>query len=324
MTGPVIIDVSGVVCRAFFAEQSLAEREGRPFLPMHQLVNMVASLGKQFQLAPGAPAAAVLDPRGRTWRHDPMRGGSWDYKSKRKPKPELLSLLLNETPALFRAFGWPTLCRDGYEADDVICSLAHQTRGAIVVSVDKDFMQFMGARTGLPYGALPDLENGCRIWSPMKDPEGAPPGTRGDWLDWNDLWKKFAVDPRTTPATKIVEIQALMGDTVDCIPGVRGLGTKAAKLLIAEYGTAEATIAAAKNGPLPKHVPQYRANRQRLLEQADNVRLSWRLARLLPDLDVTAGVMGHYDDAAVQQLLSRWEPVAPAERQQNSQLAAAW
>lgn len=325
--GSVIIDVSGVVCRAFFAEQSLAEREQRDFLPMHQLVNMLASLTKRFRLEPGAPAAAVLDPRGRTWRQDPTRGGSWEYKAHRKPKPARLSALLVDAPAVFAAFGWPTLCEDLYEADDVICSLAHRTTGAMVVSVDKDFMQFMGARAGLEYGALPDLERGCRIWNPMKQPGGAPPDVRGDWLDWNDLWEKFAVDPRTTPAVRIIELQALMGDTVDGIPGARGVGPKAAKQLIEEYETAEAALQAAEAGPLPTWMSQHRANRKRLLESAADVRMSWRLARLVPDLDVRPGRMRAQDDDAIGVLLSKWEQMsreeAPATIEQP-QGGAAW
>lgn len=324
MTHPILIDVSAVVVRGYFADAKLASDAGRAHMPMAQLTNMVESLTRTFRLEPGQPAAAALDPRGPTWRHDPARGGSWDYKAKRKPKPPGLGRLLRDAPALFEAFGWPTIAADGYEADDVLCSLAHRSTGAVIVSPDKDMHQILGARQGLPWGSMPDLsERGCRVWNPLKIQPDAPAHVRGGWVEWMDAWDKWGVDIRKEPTTKILELQALQGDTVDGITGCPGIGPKVAALLIEEYGTAEGAIAAAQAGAIAAHIPQRAANAKRLVEHAEAVRTSWRLARLVPDLDVTPGRFGTRDDAAIGRLLDAWEGWSEASEDNETPAATA-
>lgn len=309
MRGPIIVDVSGVVCRAYFAEESLSQREGRPFEPLAQLVSMVGSMTRLFDMELSTPAAAVLDPSGRTWRHDPSTGGSWDYKAKRNKKPPALSRLLGVAGRVFQAFGWPVVAALGFEADDVICTLAHKTSCSVIYTVDKDLLQCLGAREGLPYGSVPDLKDGARLWNPSKvDPDAAPgtPGSKGGWMGWEEVWSKFGVDVRREPATQIVELQALQGDAVDGIPGAKGIGAKVAKLLIAEFGTAEKAIQAAIEGPLPKHIPQHVATRRRLIEHVGDVRMSHRLARLVPNVPgVHCGFMGRRNDAELGRLMDR-------------------
>ena len=287
-SGPVLIDVSHVIYRAYYGSPEPHDQHA-----VVQLLPMVRHLREQLRPTHGA---AVFDPSGQTWRHRVC----WDYKAHRPPKPDGLRVFARLVPSVFEAYGWPILCVDGYEADDVLASLVHRHHDAVVVTSDKDLMQLWG-------------RNGCRIWDPKKVLPHAPDDTwRGDWVTWQDVHKRFGVDPRTEDPARVVEVQALMGDASDGIPGARGVGIVTAVRLIQEYGTADAVIAAARAEALPKAVRRYGPA---LVEHADTVRMSRRLASLEVGLDVTAGPMRAPDEEAIARLVREHvEPLAAGQQ----------
>ena len=282
MSAPLLLDVSPLLHRAYYLEESQAQQDGRSPMPGARLVAMLDGLIRRFDLAPGAPVAAVFDSW-PTWRHDEYP----PYKAKRAPKPDELRDFLRTARRILEVHGFPAVKVQGFEADDVICSLAHRTDDAIVVSGDKDFFQFLGVR-------------GCRMWDPLLD-DGV--GGRGDWVTALGVWKKFGIDLRTEPASKIVEIQALMGDPTDGIPGAHGIGQKTAIRLVQEFGTADRAVRAARADALPKDLRRWTA---KLVAGAEDVRMSHRLATLRPDLDVECGRMGEPDGAALAELVRGW------------------
>src|SRR4051794_15280183 len=195
--------------------------------------------------------AASFDLPGRTFRDDLAA----DYKANRTPMPDELAEQIPMVHAACEALGVPILTSERYEADDVIGTLATKAVAAgfevAIVTGDKDFFQL--------------VHDGIKVYNPKEE---------GTWYDAVGVKEKFGVAPE-----QVVDMLALMGDTIDNIKGVPGIGEKGAVELIAHYGTLDNLIA---------HAAEIKNKRQRegLLNHADDARQSQVLARIHTDVPV--------------------------------------
>jgi DNA polymerase I len=211
MTRLVLIDGSSYLFRAFHALPPLTNAAGEPTGALFGVVNMLRSTLKE---KPDY-VAFVLDASGPTFR-DALYP---QYKAQRPPMPEELRAQVEPMRRIVEALGFPLLCIDGVEADDVIGTLALQGAAegmeVTISTSDKDFAQLV--RPGI---ALVNTMSGSRL-----DSEAT-------------VIDKFGVRP-----DQIVDLLALMGDTVDNVPGVDKCGPKTAAKWLGEYGTLDAVIA---------------------------------------------------------------------------------
>ena len=243
-----LVDGSGYIFRAYYAlPQNLTNKKGQPVGAVLGFTNMLMKLLTDLK----APYVAVIfDAAKENFRYDIYP----DYKANRESPPEDL---IPQFP-LFRtaseAFGIPALEVEGYEADDVIAAYAKCAadlgRKVTIVGSDKDLMQLI----------TPNV----RLYDPMK----------GKYIGSEDVVEKFGVAPE-----RMVDLQALAGDSVDNVPGVPGIGVKTAAQLLAEYGDLETLLARA--GEIKQN-----ARRQKLLDNAENARLSKRLVTLDADAPI--------------------------------------
>jgi DNA polymerase I len=166
---------------------------------------------------------------------------------------------------LLAAYRVPVIALDGYEADDVIGTLAdratRQNLPTVIVSGDKDLYQLVGASVSL-----------------LNPGRGGPAAVEEQWVDTSNAAERLGVPPE-----RVVDYLALVGDASDNIPGVRGIGEKTARQLIEQYGDLEGILAHAAD------VSGKRA-REALLAQADNARLSRQLVTLRRDVPVDLAV----------------------------------
>ncbi|WP_281783359.1 DNA polymerase I [Sinimarinibacterium flocculans] len=209
----ILIDGSSWLFRAYHALPPLTNAQGRPTGAVFGMANMLRKLLKDY-----APEriCVVFDPSGKTFRDELYA----DYKATRTETPEDLSAQFPAILELIEAMGLPLVTVDGVEADDVIGTLsrASAARGepVLIVTSDKDMAQLVDERVQL----LDTMKN-RRL-----DPAG--------------VVEKFGVPPE-----RIIDYLALMGDTVDNIPGVPGVGPKTAAKWLNEYGTLDDIVARA-------------------------------------------------------------------------------
>lgn len=206
----VLVDGSYYLFRAFHAVRGLSNRAGAPTGAIYGVINMIRK-----HLAEGGPDyfAVIFDARGRTFRNDLFA----DYKANRPPMPDELACQIGPLHEIIRALGIPLLSIDGIEADDVIATLARQAaeRGVktIVSTGDKDLAQIVNERVHL----INTMNN--------------------DYLDRAGVIKKFGLPPE-----RIVDYLALMGDSVDNVPGVPKVGPRTAVKWLGEYGSLAGVI----------------------------------------------------------------------------------
>ena len=192
-----------------------------------------------------------------------------EYKATREKMPEDLRESLGRIRSLLDALHHPVVEVEGFEADDVIASLAQRALAleedieAVIVSGDKDFYQL--------------LRPGLRLFRPAR---GGRAGTSAEWVDESNASKRFGVPP-----DRIIDYLALIGDSSDNVPGAPGIGPKTAVKLIEQYGDLDEILA---------HAEDVRAKRPResLLNHADQIRLSRQLVTMLTDVDVTFDLDG--------------------------------
>ena len=207
-----LIDGSSQMYRAYHAIRGLSAPDGRPTNAVYGFVTMLRKL-----IADHRPAliAAAFDVRGPTFRTQLAA----DYKANRAPMPPDLAEQVPQVHEACEALGVPVLTHEAFEADDVIGTLAERARAAgldvAIVTGDKDFFQLV--RTGVA------------VFNP-RDP--------GTWYDAGGVKEKFGVTP-----DQVVDVLALMGDTVDNVKGVPGIGEKGARDLIAAHGSLDALLA---------------------------------------------------------------------------------
>jgi DNA polymerase-1 len=240
----VLVDGSGYIFRAYHAIPDMQRADGVHVNAVFGFCNMIARLLKEHT---GSHLAVVFDAGRVTFRNRLYDA----YKAHRpEAPPELVPqfALIREAT---RAFGLPCIELDDWEADDLIAAYAKaavEAGGeAVIVSSDKDLMQL--------------IRPGVEMLDPMKN---VPIGLA-------EVEQKFGVTP-----DKVIEVQALIGDSTDNVPGVPGIGPKGAAQLIAEYGTLEAVLEAA-----PSMKPSKR--RDMLIEHAEKARISKQLVILRDD-----------------------------------------
>ncbi len=240
----ILIDGSGFIFRAFHALPPMTRPDGTPVNAVFGFTNMLARLLKDHA---GTHFAVIFDAGRYTFRNR-----LYDkYKAQRpEPPPELVPQFALVREAT-QAFGVPAIELADWEADDLIASYARAVTEvggrATIISSDKDLMQL--------------IRPGVDMMDPIKQkPIGAA-----------EVIEKFGVPPG-----KLIEVQALMGDSVDNVPGVPGIGPKTAALLIQEYGDLETVLAQA-----PAMKPSKR--RESLIEHAAAARISRQLVILRED-----------------------------------------
>jgi DNA polymerase-1 len=240
----ILIDGSGFIFRAFHALPPMTRPDGVPVNAVFGFTNMLARLLREHA---GTHLAVIFDAGRRTFRNRLYAG----YKAQRpEPPPELVPqfALVREATA---AFDVPAIELADWEADDLIASYARAMSEAagevVIVSSDKDLMQL--------------IRPGVVMQDPIKQKIIGPA----------EVMEKFGVPPE-----KLIEAQALIGDAVDNVPGVPGIGPKGAAQLIGEHGDLEAVLAAA-----PAMKPSKR--RDALIEHAASARLSRVLVTLRED-----------------------------------------
>ena len=241
-----LIDGSAFIFRAFHALPPLTRKsDGLPIGAVSGFCNMLLRYVEKNTGADAATHLAVIFDKGsHTFRNDLYD----QYKANRDEMPADLRPQMPLTREATRAFG--IACHEiaGYEADDIIATLACRARDAggrvTIVSSDKDLMQLVG--------------DGVEMFDAMKNRR----------IDRDGVFEKFGVFPEG-----VVDVQALAGDSVDNVPGAPGIGIKTAALLINEFGDLETLLA---------RVEEIKQNKRRetLINHADQIRLSKKLVQL--------------------------------------------
>ena len=241
-----LIDGSAFIFRAYHALPPLTRKsDGLPIGAVSGFCNMLQKY-VEGNAGPDAPThvAVIFDKGSHTFRND-----LYDlYKANREAMPEDLRPQIPLTREATKAFNIACRELEGYEADDIIATLAVQAREArgrvTIVSSDKDLMQLVG--------------DGVEMLDAMKNKR----------IDRDGVIEKFGVGPE-----RVVDVQALAGDSVDNVPGAPGIGIKTAALLINEYGDLETLLDRAEEIKQPKR-------RQTLIEKRDQIELSKKLVQL--------------------------------------------
>jgi DNA polymerase-1 len=249
-----LIDGSAYIFRAYHRLPPLTNPAGVPVGAVYGYTTMLWKLAEDLHKADGPThLAVILDKGSITFRNDLYD----QYKANRPPPPEDLVPQFPLIRDATRAFSLACIEEEGLEADDLIASYARaaalQGWNVTIVSSDKDLMQLVGRKTEA--GGYVDMLD------TMKNQR----------IDIPEVMEKFGVEPE-----RVGDVLALMGDAVDNVPGIRGIGPKTATKLIQEHGTLEGALAAApamKPGKL----------RDSLIEQADMARLSRQLVQLKED-----------------------------------------
>ncbi len=246
-----LIDGSAFIFRAYHALPPLTRKsDGLPVGAVSGFVNMLQRYVDGNTGDDAATHVAVIFDKGsHTFRNDMYD----QYKANRDEMPQDLRPQIPLTRTATKAFNIACEEMEGFEADDIIATLAHQARDAggrvTIVSSDKDLMQLVG--------------NGVEMLDPMKSKR----------IDRDGVLEKFGVGPE-----RVVDVQALAGDSVDNVPGAPGIGIKTAALLINEYGDLESLLDRAEEIKQPKR-------RQTLIDNREQIELSKKLVQL--DCDMT-------------------------------------
>lgn len=201
----VLVDGSSYLFRAYYALPDLTTKAGEPTGAIRGVISMIRKLAKDY---PGSPVAVVFDAPGKTFRDDMYS----EYKANRSTMPDDLREQIQPIHDLIQAMGLPLICIEGVEADDVIGTYAtmatEQKRDTVISTGDKDMAQLVSEHVTLV--------------NTMTDTH----------MDRHGVVDKFGVTPE-----QIVDYLALMGDSVDNIPGVPKVGPKTAAKWLNEYGT---------------------------------------------------------------------------------------
>jgi DNA polymerase-1 len=226
----------------------LRNSQGIPTNAVYIFVTMLRKLLKEHE---PQYIAASFDLPGRTFRDDLAA----DYKANRAPMPDELAGQIPLVHRACEALGVPILTHERYEADDVIGTITERAAaegyGVAIVTGDKDFFQL--------------VRDGIRVYNPRDE---------GTWYDAAGVKEKFGVAPE-----QVVDVLALMGDTIDNVKGVHGIGEKGGRDLISTYGTLDALLERAAELPQKKY-------REALLAHSDEARQSRELLRIHTNVPV--------------------------------------
>lgn len=251
-----LIDGSGYIFRAYHALPPLTRSDGTPVGAVQGFCNMLWKLLEDLK-GEDQPShlAVIFDHSGKSFRNDLYD----QYKANRPPAPEDLVPQFPLIRDATRAFGVPCIELEHYEADDLIATYTRQAREAgarvTIVSSDKDLMQL--------------IEDGqVTLFDTMKNRR----------IDSEGVREKFGVTP-----DKVIEVQALIGDSVDNVPGVPGIGPKTAAELIGTYGDLETLLTRAEEIKQPKR-------RENLIAHAEAARMSKTLVILKQDCELPEAI----------------------------------
>jgi DNA polymerase I len=286
-----LIDGYALIYRAFFAmiSRPLRTSKGENTSAAWGVVNFLLRLREKYR----PDYVAWVNDAGTSFREQRYP----DYKSTREKLDDSLQAdfdrAVERICALLEAFRIPLVAIRGWEADDVIGTLAQAgaARGlrSVIVSGDKDFYQLIGP--------------GITLLNPGR---GGPAAVDEVWVDEANAAERLGVPPH-----QVVDFLALVGDTSDNIPGVKGIGEKGAQKLLAEYGDLETILARAGEVSAKR-------TREALLAQADAARLSQELVTIKRDvpveLDVADLVLQEPDREAALRLLTELEFFSLAKR----------
>ncbi|HHO70181.1 MAG TPA: DNA polymerase I [Halothiobacillus sp.] len=207
----ILVDGSSFLFRAFHALPPLTTSKGMPTGAIHGMVNMLRKLIKDYK---PTHMAVVFDAPGKTFRNAIFP----EYKAHRPPLPEDLRVQIKPVHDFVKAMGLPLLCEDGVEADDVIGTLAMEAKkqGArvLIATADKDFAQL--------------VNEDITLINTMS----------GTITDVAAVKRKFGVPPE-----RMIDYLALIGDTVDNVPGVPGCGPKTAAKWLSQFGDLDTLMA---------------------------------------------------------------------------------
>ncbi len=250
-----LVDGSSYLFRAYHALPSLTRDDGTPVNAVYGFTTMLYKLLEDTKgLEHPSHFAVIFDAGAKTFRNELYP----KYKINRPPPPEDLIPQFPLVRDAVRAFNVPTIERPGYEADDIIATYAKKAREAgllvTIVSSDKDLMQLVGG--------------GVEMLDTMKNKHIGPA----------EVVEKFGVPPE-----KVIDVQALAGDSTDNIPGAPGIGVKTAAQLIEEYGDLDTLLARAGEIKQPKR-------REALVQNAELIRLSRQLVALKDDVPLDDGL----------------------------------
>ncbi len=239
----VLLDGNSFCYRAFYAIRELRNSKGQPTNAVYGFITMFEKLLKE--VGPDGVAVA-FDLKGPTFRHKAFE----DYKAHRAPMPEDLVSQMPIIKEVVRALNVPIYEKEGYEADDVMATLARKLKAlgheVTIVTSDKDALQLVDKK--------------IKVLNPQKE---------NFIYDEAQVKKRFGVEPK-----RVVEIMALMGDASDNIPGVPGIGDKTASKLIIEFGTLEEVL---------KNISKIKGDK--IKENLDRHKEQARLSRRLAEID---------------------------------------
>jgi len=278
-----LLDGNSLAYRAFFAlPESIATADGRPTNAIYGLASMLAKIIVEHRPA-GLVAAWDAGMSGREKTYDL-------YKAQRPPRPDLLAEQWPHLMPLIEAFGYTNVKVEGFEADDVIGSLATLAREqgirVMVVSGDRDVYQLVG--------------EGVRV---MTTSRGV---TDTKIYDREGVMERYGVPPEL-----VTDLIGLKGDTSDNIPGVPGIGDKTAAQLLQQFGSLEEVLANVDRISAAKR-------KQNLVEHADDARVSKQLATLQCDIetgvDLAAAMSSRPDRGALREFMREFELRAVMER----------
>ena len=271
-----LIDGSAYIFRAYHALPPLTKSDGTPVGAVQGFSNILwGEITKERSSGAATHIAVVFDHSSKTFRNDIYP----DYKANRPPPPEDLRPQFPLTREATRAFNVACIEQEGFEADDIIATLARLAveagGSATIISSDKDLMQL--------------VRPGVDILEPMKNRQIGP----------DEVFEKFGVGP-----DRVIDVQALAGDAVDNVPGAPGIGLKTAALLINEYGSLEELLDRASEIKQPKRRETLIDNRAQILTSKQLVSLDAdvplevtldQLEVLKPDAEKLLGFLTHME-----------------------------
>ena len=256
-----LIDGTAFCYRAFYAIRSLATSQGRPTNAVYGFAVMLKALREQRH---PEYLAVAFDAGKPTFRHRRFA----EYKIQRKPMPPLLIEQLSTIKALLKAYRVPTFEQEGYEGEDLLATIATRIAArsieVFLVSGDKDVLQLVNAR--------------IKVYNPHRQQDDPV-------VDAAAVKARYGVPPE-----RIVDLMALMGDEIDNIPGVAGIGEKTARSLLSQFNSLD---------QLYRHLDDVDSpSRRKLLAASkEQAELSRELARIDCDVPLTVGL----EDLKVQE-----------------------
>ncbi|MCL5062599.1 MAG: hypothetical protein M1443_05245 [Nitrospirae bacterium] len=246
-----LIDGNSYFYRAYHAIRGLTNSKGFPTNAIYGFTNMILKIIREKK--PDAVAIAFDSPV-PTERHRIYE----EYKAQRPETPDDLVVQIPHIKEIIKAFNMPAFEMPGYEADDIICTIAKKAASqgvsVFILSGDKDMMQVVG--------------NGIKIYDPMKDVI----------IDENYVMERFGLPPE-----RITEAMALTGDAIDNIPGVKGIGEKTAKELLSKTGSLDELI------NHPERIESERI-RKMITDNIENIKLSKVLATIDTNIPIDMSI----------------------------------